>query len=83
MPADPNTDSSFPSFEPDLPASSGNGQVSLKEQIACWLAGADFLGEQTRTALSGLCGLAAIAATRGESEIGAARGRIAAGYRPR
>lgn len=42
-----------------------------------------FPREQTRTALSGLCGLAAIAATRGESEIGTARGRIAAGYRPR
>jgi type IV secretion system protein VirD4 len=58
VPADPNTDSSFPSFERIYRLSSGNGQGSLKEQIGHWLAGADFLGEQTRTALSSLCGLA-------------------------
>ena len=58
VPADPNTDPSFPSLERVYRLSSGDGRGSLKEQIGCWLAGADFLGEQTRTALSGLCGLA-------------------------
>ncbi|HXD38856.1 MAG TPA: type IV secretory system conjugative DNA transfer family protein [Rhodanobacter sp.] len=59
MQLDPNTDVSFPSFERIYRLSSGDGHGGdLKETIKQWLSDRAFLGEQTRTTLSGLAGLA-------------------------
>lgn len=60
MQPDPNTDPSFPSFERIYRLSSGDGKGGgPQEQIRHWLGDDSIgLGEQTRTALSGLGGLA-------------------------
>ncbi|MFC3650431.1 type IV secretory system conjugative DNA transfer family protein [Dyella humi] len=59
IPLDPNSDLSFPSFERIYRLSSGNGQGSdLKATIKQWLSGNRYLSEPTRTAFSGLVGLA-------------------------
>lgn len=55
---DPNSHKAFPSFERIYRLSSGNGKVGLKETIKNWLRAGNFLSEQTRTAFSGLIGLA-------------------------
>ena len=56
---DPNSDGMFPSFERIYRLSSGDGQGGdLKNTIKQWLSDRSLISEQTRTALSGLVGLA-------------------------
>ncbi|GLQ46128.1 hypothetical protein GCM10007862_11790 [Dyella lipolytica] len=59
IPLDPNTDAAFPSFERIYRLSSGDGDGGdPKEVIKQWLSDRSFISEPTRTALSGLVGLA-------------------------